>query len=91
MKILFKTIPNHTVSNKEKDRLKEAFESVGMEMTDNEQDYNIALIKSFSNTWNQVKHLTKPKVLFHSRQIPVVTQVGSPSKYFSGKLGFPAI
>jgi len=65
MKILFKTIPNHTVSIKEKSKLQEAFESVGMEMTDNEQDYDIALIKGFSNTWEQVKHLEKPKVLLH--------------------------
>jgi len=65
MKILFKTIPNHTVSDKEKSKLKVAFESVGMEMTDNEQDYDIALIKGFSNTWEQVKHLEKPKVLLH--------------------------
>ena len=65
MKVLFKTIANHTVSDRERTKLKEAFDSVGIEMTDNEQDYDIALIKGFSNTWEQVKHLTKPKVLLH--------------------------
>jgi hypothetical protein len=65
MKVLFKTIPNHVVSSKERKKLQEAFDTAGIEMTDNENDYDIALIKSFSNTWDQIKHLTKPKVLLH--------------------------
>ena len=65
MKVLFKTIPNHIVSIREQNKLKEAFEAVGMEMTEDEKDYDIALIKGFSNTWEQIKHLEKPKVLLH--------------------------
>lgn len=65
MKVLFKTIANHIVSGRETEKLRDAFNAVGIEMTDNESDYDIALVKSFSNTWEQVKHLTKPIVLLH--------------------------
>lgn len=65
MKILFHTIGNHVVSSQEEKKLWEAFDSVGIERTENEDDCDIVLVKGFSRTWDEVKHIPKPKVLLH--------------------------
>jgi hypothetical protein len=63
MKIYYDTIPNHLVSGKEKNNLIKALAEQDIAIVGEIDDCDVYVFKAFYKSWEDVKHIDKPKVM----------------------------